>query len=79
MTLAIAKTCLEQGVAVTCDGRRYHRINAIILRKHHANQRDEKKPPKLYVEMYDGFSNSVLVVPIEDVDLIAPANAEART
>lgn len=75
MTTAMAKTCLEQGIAVTYDGRRYHRINAIIYRKYYGNERNIK-PPRTLVELYDGYSNSVMHAPIEDVDIIMAARTE---
>lgn len=77
MTTAMAKTCLEQGIAVTYDGRRYHRINAIIYRKYYGNERNIK-PPRTLVELYDGYSNSVMHAPIEDVDITMPAKPEAE-
>lgn len=72
MTAAIAKTCLEQDIAVTFDGRQYHRINAIVLRKYISNERKKPMPPRLVLELYDGYSNSVIYAPIEAVEVNMP-------
>lgn len=73
MDSKLAQDCMNHGIAVIHKGKRYYRINAIISRKYTAGERKDNRAPRLVVELYDGVSNAVIIVPVEEIELISAA------
>lgn len=70
MDIKMAQTCMNHGIAVMYEGKRYYRINAIISRKYVSWEPMDNRPPRMYAELFDGIGNSVLVVPVDGLTLL---------
>lgn len=81
MDVKMATRCFNFGLAVSCKGRRYDRINAMIKRRYVAGEADMLPEDKRYqAELYDGRSNAVVIVPVSALEFPdIPERAEEET
>lgn len=76
MEKSAANEAMRDQREVVCKGRRYQRINAIIARRFTGGSDrtmgellDEDYNNTIQLELYDGYSNSVVIAQLQDVEL----------
>lgn len=79
MDIKKAQTCMNHGIAVMYQGRRYYRINAITSRKYVAGEKMNANPPRMQAELYDGVGNAVIIAPVEALTLIQEGGGSDAT
>lgn len=76
MDARVANMCMNNGLAVVYDGRRYKRINAIIWRKYTAGE-EESTGKCVQAELYDGESNAVVIADVEALSFLSTQELDA--